>query len=79
MAKKQEVLTIEEMVQRSKENQQKQQEEFAHRVLEDIQWWNEKANKKDYKPTLEEQKAFIQAYRIMQGMNNLGLITATND
>ena len=67
-------LTKESLQKQLRANEEKTQNEFANKVLQDIQWWNEKANRKDYKPTAEENQAFIQVLNIVNGMNNTGLL-----
>ena len=65
---------VEQIKKHQRELQEKQQNEFASKVLQDIEWWCEKANKTDYKPTLEENEKFIQVLRIVNGMNESGLL-----
>ena len=67
-------ITKESIEKQLRDNQNKMQNEFASKVLEDIKWWNEKANRKDYKPTIEEQAMFVEIVQIVNGMNQTGLL-----
>lgn len=47
-----------------------QQEEFISSILDSVQMLNEKANRKDYKPTIRERKTFEMIYTIITNMKN---------
>lgn len=61
---------FEQLKKQQRELQEKQQNEFANKILTDIEWWCEKANKKDYEPTLEERDCLNKVITIVNNMNN---------
>lgn len=63
-------MTKEEMLALMKVNNEKMQEEFMAKLLDQIELLNEKANKKDYEPTSNEREMFRKIYTIITNMNN---------
>lgn len=63
-------LTLEELKKAMRENEEKQQEDFIDRLVDQIELLNEKAVRKSYVPTEHEREQFNKIYTIVTNMNN---------
>lgn len=61
-------MTLEEMQKLIKENKAKDQDAFIDKIADEIEWLCEKANHKDYEPTLHERQQFLKIYNIVVNM-----------
>lgn len=62
-------MTLEELQKMASAEKQKQQNEFIDKILTDVEWLCEKANKRDYQPTKHEQETFKKIYSIIINMD----------
>lgn len=61
-------MTQEELQKQMRENLDKMQDEFIDKLEENISWLCEKANKKDYIPTVHEKQTFEKIFNIINNM-----------
>lgn len=61
-------MTKEEILQKLKESQEKMQDEFIDKLLDEVMFLSEKTNKKEYDPTLHEQEQFRKIVNIINNM-----------
>lgn len=61
-------MTKEELEKRMKEQKEKMQNEFIDKLLEQVEWLNEKANRKDYETTTHEQEVLSKICSIVNNM-----------
>ena len=61
-------MTKEELQKLIRENNEKIQNQFIDKILDDVQFLCEKANRKDYEPTEYERTKFYEIYIIVNNM-----------
>lgn len=61
-------MTPEELKSLIKKAQEKQQDNFIDKLFKDIEWLCEKANEKDYEPTVHEKEVFTKIVTIIDNM-----------
>lgn len=61
-------MTKEELQKRMKEHQEQMQNEFIDKLLEQVEWLNEKANRKDYETTAHEKVVLNKICSIINNM-----------
>lgn len=62
------MMTIEELQKQMKENKDKMQNEFIDKLLDQIEHYNDKANRRDYVPTDHEKEVFSKIATIIINM-----------
>lgn len=62
-------MNLQELIKRQKELKDKMQNEFIDKLLDDVEFFLEKANRKDYELTEHEKIVFNKIYTIINNMN----------
>lgn len=62
------MMTIEELQKQMKENKDKMQNEFIDKLLDQVEHYNDKANRRDYVPTDHEKEVFSKIATIIINM-----------
>ena len=60
--------TKEELLAEMKRIREVEQDKFIDKIANDIEFLNEKANRKDYEPTLHEKQQFERIHTIVTNM-----------
>lgn len=63
-------MTPEELKVLIRKAQEKQQDDFIDKLFKDIEWFCEKANEKDYEPTIHEKEVFTKIVTIIDNMKS---------
>lgn len=60
--------TKEEILAEMKRIREVEQDKFIDKIVNDVEFLNEKANRKDYEPTLHEKQQFERIHTIVTNM-----------
>lgn len=61
-------MTLEELKALRRKIEEKKQDDFIDKLFKDIEWLCEKANEKDYEPTVHEKEVFTKIVTIIDNM-----------